>query len=94
MTSGSPVFSWSFPSFLFRRFSVRELICLVDSGCERSFKASEMTMIIISRIIPNAWSAFEAMLPNTQTNQSQVSQRKTLLKESLCKLSGLLSDLQ
>lgn len=40
-TSGSPVFSGSFSSFLFWHSSLRELICLVVSGCEHALKASE-----------------------------------------------------
>lgn len=60
------------------------------SSCEHAFKAferiwctGETAMIIMSRIIPNVGSALRSHVPRTQANQSQISQRKILLEESL-----------
>lgn len=50
-------------------------------------------MIIISRIIPKVGSARGAMVPKTQTNQNQISQRKTVLKESPLEPADSFSDL-
>lgn len=51
------------PSF-FWTFYFREIICLIVSSCKHAFKAfgrilliGETTMIMISWIIPNVWSA-------------------------------------
>ena len=72
---------------------------MVASDHKHAFKAFERTqhtreviMIIISRIIPNVHKAFGAMVPMTQTNQHQISQKKTPLK-GLFKANGLFSDL-
>ena len=58
VTSGSLFFGWSFSSFLFWPSSLREIICLVVSGCEHTFKPfekiqrdRETTMIITNRKI-------------------------------------------
>ena len=49
-------------------------------------------MMIISRIIPNVWSALWSHDPQ-DPNQKQISQRKTPQKGSLFQPRGLVSDL-
>lgn len=57
---------------------------MVVSDCKHAFKvferiqhSREVTVTIISRIIPSDWSVLsKAMTPKTQTSQNPVSQRK------------------
>ena len=86
---GFTVLTHSYSSFLSYYSIHKEIICLVVRGCEHAFKdferiwyTRETTMIIISRIIPNVWSALGSLDPQNP-NHNQISQMKTPFKESL-----------
>lgn len=49
-------------------------------GFER-IKKDKKNIIIINRIIPNVWTELP-VVPKIQANQSQISQRNTLLRGS------------
>ena len=73
-TSDSHFLSWLFSLSPFRCFSLRKNIWVVVSSCKHALKAfetiqctREMTVIVISRVIPNVWSALQSHSPKSKT---------------------------
>ena len=86
------IFKLTISSFLLLCSSLK-IICLVVNSCEHTFKAfertqftREMTITVLSRVIPSVWSALQSHVPKTQTNQHHEGIK--ILSQAACSVSS------